>query len=267
MTRRAVEPRRQRREQARQGRAAPVFGNANVLLYRQSVWLFAGFAVAMVVAFWPSYFSRLDAQPTYHAHAHGLAMTAWCVMLITQAWLIRAGKRTWHTRLGRVSFALVPVMVLATLDFLHFRLGGSLDLGVRELYMLSLILNALVAFLVLYGLALVYRGTPPVHGRYMLCTIFPLFTPITDRLIGNHARWMASMVPVVDGIRVVPVAGFLLADVLLAALSIWDWRSNRRLVFPVALAVLVVYHVSVLTFHRLPFWHSVGEWFVSLPLS
>jgi hypothetical protein len=72
-------------------------------------------------------------------------------------------------------------------------------------------------------------------------------------------------VPRIDGVPIVPVAGFLLADLLLVALSVWDWRANRRAnVFPVALGVLLLYHASVLTFYRFSFWRDFGEWFVGL---
>jgi hypothetical protein len=72
----------------------------------------------------------------------------------------------------------------------------------------------------------------------------------------------------VKGSPVVPFAGFLLADVILAGLWVWDWRSGGRSnAFPIALAMLVAYHVSVMTFHRLPAWRAVGDWFVALPLS
>ena len=47
----------------------------------------------------------------------------------------------------------------------------------------------------------------------------------------------------------------------------WDWRRNQRRVFPVALAIVVVYQASVLTFHRFGFWQAFGPWFLSLPLS
>jgi hypothetical protein len=77
-----------------------------------------------------------------------------------------------------------------------------------------------------------------------------------EKLVDDDAR--------VNGTPILPVAGFVLADVMLVALSIWDRQSNRRLIFPVALAVLLVYHWSVLTFHEQPLWHAVGKWFVGL---
>jgi hypothetical protein len=229
--------------------------------------VFAAFMLAALVAFWPSYFSRLSAQPTFHPHAHGIAMTLWCGLLIAQASLIRTGHRLLHRQLGALSYVLVPFIALATVNFVHFRMQGS-RLGSVDLYLLALMLNAVAAFVLIYALAIYRRAEPAVHARYMLCTIFPLFTPVTDRLIGRHLPAIVPLVPRIDGSPVVPVAGFLLADAILAALVIWDRRGGRRTTaFPVALGILLAYQVSVLTFHRLPAWRAFCEWFLGLGLS
>ncbi len=236
--------------------------------YRHGLWWFVPFFLAMVVAFWPSYFSRIAQQPTYHAHAHGLAMILWCALLIVQPLLVRLRRPALHRRIGTLSYLLVPLIVITTVNFIHFRVQGATQLGAVGLYVLALILNALVVFVILFGLAIRHRRDRAVHSRYMLCTIFPLFTPITDRLIGAHMPFVAGLVPRIDGAPILPTVGFLLADVLLIGLALWDWRTNRRAdVFPVALGLLVAYHVSVLTFHRLPAWAAFGEWFAGLPLS
>ena len=248
-------------------RPRPQVLNANAQLYRNSAWLFLVFAAGVLVAFWPSYYSRLGSQPSIHAHAHGLTMTLWCALLVTQGWLIRAGNRTLHRQIGTLSFVLVPLIVVTTVAFLHVRLQGVQRLDSGALGMLALVINALVAFVLIYALGIAFRRQPAIHARFMLCTIFPLFTPVTDRLIGRHAPALIGLVPRIDGTPIVPVAGFLLADVMLVALSIWDWRSNRRLVFPVALGILLVYHWSVLTFHTFPAWRRFSGWFVTLPLS
>lgn len=257
---------------ARGARQRPRSANAQLRsstnpLHRYTPLLFAGFVVAMLVAFWPSYFSRLGDQPSYHPHAHGLAMSAWCLLLVSQAWLIRVGSRDIHRGMGAASYVLVPVMMVATLNFLHFRVREAQELGPVGLYMVALIVNGLIAFLVLYALAMAYRRQPAVHGRFMVCTVFPLFTPVTDRLIGRFWPSLVPLVPRIDGAPVLPVVGFLLADVMLLALSVWDWRANKRAVFPVALVVLLAYHGSVLTFHQFAWWAAFGRWFVSLPLS
>ncbi len=262
----ATAPRRARPGAGRPpGPQAIARGNA---LHRHSYWLFGVFALAMVVAFWPSYFSRLGSQPSYHFHAHGLAMTAWAGLLVTQAWLMRTGQRATHKRLGRLSYVIAPLVVITTIHFAHFRVQVVPALDPVSLYFLTLVLNALVAFSLLFGLAMYYRRQPALHARYMIATLFPLFTPVTDRLIGRFIPAPVPIVPRIEGAPIVPVAGFLLADAMLAALAVWDWRVNRRLdAFPVALAIVVLYHVSVMTFYRLPAWIDFGNWFVGLPLS
>ena len=145
---------------------------------------------------------------------------------------------------------------------------GLTRLPDNVLYFLALTLNSLIAFALLYGLAIYHRREPLVHARYMVATVFPLFTPVTDRLIGAHAPAIVELVPRIAGAPVLPVAGFVLAHAMLVGLAVWDWAANRRLdVFPVALAIVAAYHVSVLTFHEVPFWQDFGLWFLRLPLS
>ncbi len=241
-------------------------------LYRNSGKFFVAFLALVVWAFWPSYFTRLFEQPDIRFHAHGVILTLWCAMLVVQAQLVRTHRRHVHKQLGKASYVLAPALVLITLSFVHFRVAG----GVREipplpasvLYFLALTLNALVAFAVLYGLAIYYRRTPQVHGRFMLATVFPLVSPVTDRLIAAHFRPLMDLVPHIDGSPVVPVVGFALADLILLGLSLWDWRSKQRVrAFPIALGVLLVYHASVLTLYRFDFWQAFCRWFLSQPLS
>ncbi|HEX4998023.1 MAG TPA: hypothetical protein VFY29_07350 [Terriglobia bacterium] len=237
-------------------------------LYRRSLLFFVVFSLAMLVAFWPSYYSRPGSQQTYHPHAHGIAMTLWVALLVAQAGLIRSGRRDLHRKLGVVSYALVPAIVIATINFLHFRVRGATELPPFALHFVALVLNALVAFVALWGIGIYYRRSPATHARYMIATVFPLFTPVTDRLIGRYVPSIAPLVPRIDGSPVLPFAGFLLADAMLIGLTLWDWRVNRRKdVFPVALAVLVCYHVSVMTFHRFGWWNDFALWFAKLPLS
>lgn len=238
-------------------------------LYRSSAVFFAVFSCAVLVAFWPSYFSRLAGQPDIRFHLHGVALTAWCALLVAQGLLIRSQRRGLHRALGRLSFVLVPVILVTTVNLIHFRLRGVVGPPPDSvLYFLALILNALAAFAVLYGLAMYHRRVPAVHARYMVATVFPLFTPVTDRLIAQYLPSVIPAMPRIGGSVVLPVAGFALADALLLALAVWDWRARRRLgPFAVALGIVAAYHVSVLTLHRSTAWREFCQWFLSLPLS
>jgi uncharacterized membrane protein len=239
------------------------------VLHQQAVWWFAAFFLFALWAFWPSYFSHPLTQPEIRLHTHGIAMTLWCVMLISQAYLIRKGLKQTHRLVGKASYALVPFIAIATANLVHFRMKGQAgNFSNLSLYFIALMLNAVVAFVALYGLAMYHRRRPPLHARFMVCTAFPLFTPVTDRLIFNHFPSLVKLAPVLDGSPMVQVLGFLLTDALLLALTLWDWRANRRKdVFPIALGVLVLYHISVLAFYRMDWWRAFSEWFVGLPLS
>jgi len=242
--------------------------SSSAALFRNSFWLFAAFALAMLVAFWPSYFSRLTAQTTSHAHQHGAAMIAWCALLVAQSGLIRTNRRRTHRRLGAVSYALVPLVVITTVRFIHFRIGNVEALTPGWLYFVALVLNTLVVFLLFYGLAMYHRRDSGTHARFMVCTLFPIFPPVTDRLIAFYQPQFISVFPVIDGGPVLPLFGFALADAMVLALAVWDWRTNRRRdVFPVALAALLICQSAILTFHRFAWWAEFAGWFWGLPLT
>jgi hypothetical protein len=241
-------------------------------LHRYGARFFLVFLALTVWAFWPSYFARLFEQPTLWFHAHGVVLTLWLVMLVVQAQLIRTQRRSWHRQLGKLSYVLAPAVVAITAVFVHQRVGAGLAgvpvLPPLALHFLALTLLSLVAFAAFYGCAIWLRRDAQLHARWMVCTVFPLVTPVTDRLIGAHLRSLIGVVPRIDGSPILPTVGFALADAILLALVCWDWRSNRRFgVFPVALGVLLVYHLGTLTLHRVPLWNTFCVWFLGLPLS
>jgi len=236
-------------------------------LYHFGVRLFAIFTMAMVLAFWPSYFSRLADQPSVHHHAHGLAMTAWLALLIAQASLMRAGNRALHRRLGLLSYVLVPVIVVVTLRFVHYTVREVPDLGEYGLFFLALVVWTLVTFVTLFALAMIYRKQPAVHARFMVSTLFPLFPPVTDRLIARFMPSVLGIVPTIGGAEILQVAGFAIADTILVGLVIWDWQKNNRRVFLVALAIVVAGQAVIMNAHRVGLWQAFGPWFVGLPLT
>lgn len=240
----------------------------NRFLYDYSAVAFVVFFLFALWAFWPSYYSHMGDQEEIRYHTHGIAMTLWCMMLIGQAWLIRGKRFVLHRRLGKWSYFLMPALLILTLNLVHHLLSGQEGWNPISLYSLALMVNATLVLAILYGLAIYHRRRPLLHARYMLGTVFPLFTPVTDRLIYVHFKPVLNYMPTIEGRPIAPVAGFLLADLFLLLLVYWDWKAHQRLdVFPKILALLVAYHISVLTFYRFPFWEKFGNWFLSLPLS
>lgn len=234
-------------------------------LLRQSYFYFIGFFILVVAAFWMTYITRISEQPNYRMHLHGFALTLWCLMLISQAYLIRSKNNALHRRIGKFSYVLVPFMLFTTLDLLHYQLSKVERLNVMDYLFMALVVNALVAFVILYGLAIYNRKRSGLHARYMVSTVFPFITPATDRIIGVHFPSLIPHLYTVEGNPVLPIVGFFMVDAIVIALIIWDWRSHKRWnVFPLVLIVLLAYHYSVLNFHKFGFWKTFSEWFVGL---
>lgn len=232
-------------------------------LFQKSHLYFAGFFLFMVLAFWFTYFTKIFEQENYRMHLHGITLVLWCLMLIIQPYLIRTKRYQLHRAMGKFSYLLVPVLVFTTLDLFIFRMKAAGDLKNLGYSFTALVVNALVAFLIFYGLAIYNRKKPLVHARYMICTAFPMFTPITDRIIYTFIPSLTTVkwLPVIDGNPIVPFYGFLLADLLLFGLIIWDWQSHKRMkVFSFALLVMLVYHLSVFHFYKFGFWQAFSTW-------
>jgi hypothetical protein len=180
---------------------------------------------------------------------------------------MRAGNRALHRRLGLLSYVLVPVIVVVTLRFVHYTVREVPDLGEYGLFFLALVVWTLVTFVTLFALAMIYRKQPAVHARFMVSTLFPLFPPVTDRLIARFMPSVLGIVPTIGGAEILQVAGFAIADTILVGLVIWDWQKNNRRVFLVALAIVVAGQAVIMNAHRVGLWQAFGPWFVGLPLT
>jgi hypothetical protein len=91
-------------------------------------------ALVTVVGFFPSYFKRLAVTDGAH-HLHGIAATLWILLLIIQPFLYREGKIKWHRKLGKVSFILVPLIIVSGLNMVHIMLvNKALYVGFGIIY-------------------------------------------------------------------------------------------------------------------------------------
>jgi hypothetical protein len=240
----------------------------NKHLYKYSGVYFIAFFLLVLIAFWTSYYGNLSAPMETQIRLHGITMTAWCLMLITQALLIRYKQFKIHHFLGKLSYLLVPVIIFSGFNIAHHTIQ-NIQIGhpVRY-YQVALMFNSIVVFAIIYGLAIYFRKKAALHARYMICTIFPLITPVTDRIIYKYIPSLISLAPTSDGIRMVPALGFALGQIILIALIIWDWRQNKQVnAFLIAWVILTIYHITVLRFFKFEFWASISEWIMSLPLS
>ena len=239
------------------------------VLHRNSAIVLAGVFLFAFWGFWPSYFSHPLDQATWRFHFHGLTLISWCVLMVTQAYLIRTNRRSIHKQVGKLSYVLAPLVVIATLNLVHFRLQ-EVELTDFFLYALALPIGLLLQFSFAYGLAIYYRSSPVIHARYMICTAFVMIPPIFDRVMYYYLLppERAQFLPQVGGEAMYPLVTYTVSDAILVFLSIWDRRTRKGPpVFPVVLAVFIGFQALTFTVYRMPFWKSFAEWFLQLPLS
>lgn len=160
---------------------------------RPTVWLglAAGMTLLAVAGFWPSYWGpllagTLDLHPLLHVH--GLVFTAWMALFVTQAALVYRGRADLHVRLGKTlgaGWALVLVTAGLAVSFGTAAPGVGTDFGSLAAFLrqLPIPLGDLVAFVVLFGAAIVLTDRPRAHKRLMVLATVALLAAPTARLL------------------------------------------------------------------------------------
>lgn len=238
---------------ARPARPQPKLGS----FHAAGPW-FAALLAFAIFAFWPPYFSHLFAIGDVATHFHAATMVIWCSLLIVQPWLIRSRRHALHRRLGRLSYALFPLMVIGFVVLAHDRIN-SINGPPPELrnYILYLQVEGLALFSISYLLAVAYRGSPMIHARLMVCTGIILLDPAIARIFIFHLDQMPSFPP--------QFVTYPVIDLLLLALIVLERKAVRgRAVFPAMLGLFAVVQVLTFVVTPQPFWADFANWFAAL---
>ena len=216
-------------------------------------------SAVVLVGFSRSFFLRplFPDWPSPHEHifyVHGVVLTAWFVLLITQASLISSGRVALHRILGAFGVVLAIVLVvLTTIGALIAagRASGFVGVSLPGLQFLIVPLMEVALFGTLFAVAVCKRGIPQIHKRAILLATIALLT-------AAFARW-----PFVKGMG--PAGYFGFTDLCIVPLLLWDQRSSGR-VHPVTLwgglAIIIQPLALPLTFT--PAWLSFARWAAGL---
>jgi hypothetical protein len=232
-------------------------------VFRSSGYFFVGLFGLALIAFWPMYVSRLSGGGiSGYVHAHAAAMTLWLGLMIAQPFLLRAGRRSLHRALGKLSYAVVPVAVVAAILLSHAALrrdAASDFAGAGSFAYMPLSMT--VVFAVAYGLAIAYRDTPALHARWMICSSLAVIDPILGRVLAFHAPPLGHML-------YYQLVSFAVSAVVLVALIVAERHQPRgRAVFPAMLGALAVVYGLWFTLGQSRAWLGVARWFHDLPLT
>ena len=123
--------------------------------------------------------------PSILVHIHGLLMTTWVVLFITQVRLISSRRIRLHRRLGYGSIGLAVLIVASGIPTaLRAAKYGSASTppGVSPTGFLIVPAFDLALFASLFGAAIYFRKNPATHKRLMLLTAINLLPPAIARI-------------------------------------------------------------------------------------
>lgn len=153
------------------------------VFYKNAYLYFILAMLVTIVAFIPSYFTRLRETDTSH-HFHGITATLWLLLFIVQPLLYRKVLMKWHRSIGKFSLLLAPLIVVGGLTMIHRMLLAKANYPPQLPYQLAFIdFFTLALFILFFVLAIVHRKNIQLHARYMVCTVLPPLIPALTRFL------------------------------------------------------------------------------------
>jgi hypothetical protein len=217
------------------------------------------FPVTILIGFGPSYYARglvAAPLPSLLVHVHGLLMTLWVALFVTQVALISA-RRVWlHQRLGYGAIGLAMLIIATGLPtaFRSAKYGSaSFPPGIPPLSFLAVPVFDLLMFALLFGGALYYRRVPAAHKTLMFLTALNFLPPALARI----------QIPALQAMG--PLWFFGVPSVIALTCVALERRRHGRLnsVFLVASLGLIVSYVARLMLMSTGLWMRVAEWATS----
>lgn len=233
------------------------------------VWMAGVCATLAIAGFVPTYWAPV-ARGAFGGppllHLHGLLFTAWTILFILQARSASGERYESHRALGYVGIALVAAMLLVGLwaAVLGMREGIEGGFGDAARGFSIVPVTIVVSFAIAVAVALAYVRRPEVHMRLMLVATIVLLPPALARVL------FLLLAPPGAGIGVgyppppiaFSLAPSLLADLLLVAAIVRDWRAEGRphSAYLYSGALLLASQIARVPLAGTAAWHGVTSW-------
>ncbi|GAB3942205.1 hypothetical protein GCM10028805_06460 [Spirosoma harenae] len=226
--------------------------------YKHVSYLFVAMLAIIIAGFYKNYFGKFPvfAGLSYVHHTHTMLLLLWFAMLIIQPILIYQKRLDLHRFIGKASYVLVPMIVWSMLAVMRRQYLRNLPKmpEARNLASLYLPVSALIPFVTLYVLAIIYRKTPALHMLYMIASAIALLGPAIGRINFGFADFKLAV-----------LFAFALGDVFLVGLLIYEFVKvkNYR---PYLLSLLI----CMLFYDAFPWvpnsagWQWIAQGFVRL---
>jgi hypothetical protein len=218
------------------------------------------FPLLVLAGFARTYYVRglfdVPPLPSPIVHLHGLVMTAWVVLFITQVWLISSKRVRVHQRLGYSGIGLgvliLPIGFVAAVRAAKYG-SASTPPGVNQLGFMIVPLFDLIMFTIFFAAAIYYRKRPAQHKMLMLLTAINFLPPAIARI------------PIAPLQALGPLWFFGFPTVLtLACVGLDRWRYGRlNIIFLAGALLLIASYVTRLILMNNPAWLRAAGWLTS----
>lgn len=217
------------------------------------------FPIMVLIGFGPTYYLRglftSPPIPNTLVHIHGLAMSAWIILFVTQVYLIRSTKIKLHQQLGMASVVLaVAVFFLGLFAGIVSAKEGRGVPGIPPLQFMIVPFGDVVVFAFLFAAAVYYRRNGPNHKRLMLLTVLNFLPPALGRFPFGLTESFG------------PLWFYGLPDVLAITFVVVDTWRNKKLnkVFLAGAIFLIASHWLRLAFSSTETWVNFATWLTTM---
>jgi hypothetical protein len=231
------------------------------------VWVLLLLLPITFLGFYSSYFALLGEPLPPIIHIHGIMMLLWLFIAIIQPFLVKYNKIGYHKKLGRLSYVLMPLIIVSGYFILQYSYQRALsgdEVGPPGHYPEELPLNIKAAEFVVIGsvyliwltiyylLGVYFRKNTVAHAAFMIAAAFTILGPSGDRFIGYvydtlgwNYNWFAENLT------------FIFVFIFFIALSIN--HTSKKISLKPVLMVLSIHATGVLLFYLLPY-SSIWNW-------
>ncbi|NVJ85093.1 MAG: hypothetical protein HWE15_02250 [Algoriphagus sp.] len=231
-------------------------------------WLM-GLIPLTIAGFFVTYISKITFPQPGIVHIHFILMALWLGMIVSQPLLIRYKKVKAHRSLGKLSYILVPLVIISTwlmmrhsyqVQLLSYQQqvdAGMASVNLQEAQLeiaafLSIAFIYLFWLIVFYYLAIIYRKKPSLHARWIIAASLTFLGPTIDRIL----IFLFDIYYLAPGIPV-EVLAFVLIDMVLIFLIWKDIRKGQNILpFGFALTLYLLLQLFHLTLNDTALWEK-----------
>ncbi len=205
------------------------------LYYNLGYW-FLLLIVLVFAGFYTSYFTVFFEPKNPILHIHFTLMTLWIAMLITQPFLIKYKKLAVHRILGKVSYVLVPLILVSAFLMIRYSYYNLVyDLQQKAAQGLNQFNNDQILhqaaadvaiaffyfflFALFYSLAIINKRKSAIHSRYMMANGLTLLGPTVDRIVFFNLK-LPSFITY-------ELPTLIIIDIILVLLLLKDYKDKR----------------------------------------